>query len=120
QLQRIQNTLRELVNFSRPTSTSRARFALGDVVEEALGIAKYYKDTSRRCITATLPRDLPPLEGVRVQMVQVVLNLVLNAVDATGKGGRIDLRAEQADGHVVITVSDDGHGIPPEAQHRLF
>ena len=43
QLDRIQTTLRELINFSRPASTARTRIAIADVVQEALNIAKYYK-----------------------------------------------------------------------------
>src|SRR4029077_4911894 len=43
QLQRIQNILRELINFSRPASTERARVELREILDEALNIAKYYK-----------------------------------------------------------------------------
>src|SRR5262245_37463174 len=50
QLQRIQTTLRELVNFSRPASTARTRVSLADVVAEALNIAKYYQRTKGRVI----------------------------------------------------------------------
>jgi two-component system NtrC family sensor kinase len=120
QLQRIQGTLRELVNFSRPASTERSLVSLGEVFEEALGIAKYYKRTRGRVLTPHLPPDLPPLDGVRDQLVQVFLNLVLNAVDATDRGGHIDLRAEYRDGAVVVTVQDDGAGISPAYTERVF
>jgi signal transduction histidine kinase len=120
QLQRIQNTLRELVNFSRPTSTARTRVSLAEVFDEALNIAKYYKGTKRRQLTATLPPDIPVLHGVRDQFVQAVLNLVLNAIDATVPGGRIELSAACADGHLLISVRDDGHGIASEEKGRLF
>ncbi len=52
--------------------------------------------------------------------MQVFLNLVLNAVDATERGGHIELRAERQGGEVVVTVQDDGAGIPPEHQAKLF
>jgi signal transduction histidine kinase len=120
QLARIQTTLRELVNFSRPASSERTRFALADVLDEALNIAKYYKRTKGRRIECHVPPGLPPLDGVRDQLVQVFLNLVLNAVDATAKGGRIDLRAERAGNGVVVTVRDDGAGIGPEHAGRVF
>jgi signal transduction histidine kinase len=120
QLQRIQTTLRELVNFSRPASSERTRFALADVLDEALNIAKYYKRTKGRLIERHVPPDLPPLDGVRDQLVQVFLNLVLNAVDATGKGGRIELRAERAGEGVAVAVRDDGAGIAAEHAARLF
>jgi signal transduction histidine kinase len=120
QLSRIQNILRELINFSRPTSTERTRVPVHEVVEEALNIAKYYKGANRRTIEADLPHDLPFLEGVRDHFVQAILNLVLNAVDATTKDGRIRLTASERDGHVTINVRDDGHGIAPEDAAKLF
>jgi signal transduction histidine kinase len=120
QLRRIQGTLRELVNFSRPASKERTRVALGEILEEALNIAKYYKRTKQRALVLEVPPDLPLLHGVRDQLVQVFLNLVLNAVDATEKGGRIELRAERCDDTVQVTVRDDGAGIAPENAARLF
>ena len=64
--------------------------------------------------------NLPPLVGVRDQLVQVFLNLVLNAIDATQKGGRIELAtAPHAEG-IAVTVCDNGCGISAEHQKRLF
>jgi signal transduction histidine kinase len=120
QLQRIQGTLRELVNFSRPTTTERTRFPIGEVFDEALNIAKYYKKTGGRSIEAVVPPDLPAVYGARDQLVQAVLNLVLNAIDATAKGGRIELRASREDDALVVTVRDDGPGIAPDNLARLF
>jgi signal transduction histidine kinase len=120
QLQRIRTTLRELADFGRPARTDRGRCALADIVAEALGIAKYYKGTSRRAVRVDVPADLPPLMGVHDQLVQVVLNLVLNAVDATGKGGQIELTAAPSGRDVVLTVADDGHGIADAHAARLF
>jgi two-component system NtrC family sensor kinase len=125
QLHRIQGTLRELVNFSRPASNKHVRVDLRDILQEALNIAKYYtgpggRSGKRRTIEVHLPDDLPPLWGVRDQLVQVFLNLILNAVDATARGGRIDIRAERGADAVSVTVHDDGPGIAPEHAPRLF
>ena len=120
QLTRIQHTLRELVSFSRPASDSRGRVSLREVVGEALGIAKYYKGVKTREVRAVIPEDLPPLDGVRDQLVQVFFNLILNAVDATKKGGRIAIEAAAEGGCVVVRVSDDGQGIDPAHKDRLF
>ena len=91
-----------------------------DILEEALNVAKYYKRTRSRTIDLDIPADLPPLYGVRDQLVQVFLNLVLNALDATARGGRIELRANARDGLVEVTVHDDGGGIAPELCGRIF
>ncbi len=92
QLQRIRTTLRELIEFSRPASEERTRVALGDILDEALNIAKYYKRTRGRIASPALSPDLPPLYGVRDQLVQVFLNLVLNAIDAVDRDGTISYK----------------------------
>jgi signal transduction histidine kinase len=120
QLTRIQHTLRELVTFSRPASATRGRVSLKEIVDEAMGIAKYYKGVKGRVVRAEVPADLPPVVGVRDQLVQVFFNLVLNAIDATGKGGHVVIAAWEDAGALVATVADDGHGIDPKHREQLF
>ena len=120
ELSRIQTILRELIGFSRPASDLRGRVVMDDVVTEALRIAKFYKGGKNRQIVAVLDRELPAFQGVRDQFVQVVFNLVLNAIDATDKGGRIEVRATHAGGTLRLTVCDDGTGIAAEHVARLF
>src|SRR5262249_51388753 len=120
QLQRIRTTLRELIEFSRPASEERTRVALGDILDEALNIAKYYKRTRGRIASPTLPPDLPPLYGVRDQLVQVFLNLVLNAIDAVDRDGTIELGVTRCPEGVEVAVRDNGCGIAPAQAGRLF
>jgi len=120
QLARIQNILRELITFSRPASALSGKVATADVIEEALGIAKYYKGGKNRNIVSQVPEDLPAIVGVRDQLVQVIFNLVLNAIDATGKGGSIIVEARREVNRVEWTVADDGIGIDAAVQARLF
>lgn len=118
ELQRIQTTLRELVNFSRPASTVRARVSIAEALEEALNIAKYYKRS--RPIATEIAAELPPVLGVRDQLVQVFLNLILNAIDATAEGGNISVNASATDGELEIEVRDTGAGIPVDQHPRVF
>ncbi len=120
QLKRIQTTLRELMDFSRPASTERSRLVLGEIIDEALNIAKYYQRTKTRHIACSVPADLPPLVGVRDQLVQVILNLVLNAVDATDKGGSIELTAGGTPDGIEVRIRDNGCGIAEPNAVRIF
>ena len=120
QLQRIERTIRELVDFSRPASTVVSRVRIGEVVDEALGIAKYYQRTKQRSITTHVPASLPTVTGVRDYLTQVVLNLVLNAIDATDEQGRIHVEARDEDGWLVLSVDDDGRGVSIADRCRLF
>jgi signal transduction histidine kinase len=120
QLSRIERTIKELIDFSRPASSRETQVRLADVVDEALGIAKYYHRTKQRGITREVSPDLPSVRAVRDHLTQVVLNLLLNAIDATAKGGRIHLAASAEEGGVQLMVVDDGRGIALADRCRLF
>ncbi|MGP0066936.1 MAG: sensor histidine kinase [Isosphaeraceae bacterium] len=120
QLHRIERTIRELVDFSRPASTAVTHVRVIEVVDEALGIAKYYQRTKQRSITTDVTVDLPTVLAVRDYLTQVVLNLVLNAIDATEDQGRIHVEAHVEAEWLVLSVEDDGRGISLADRCRLF
>ncbi|MGE5181562.1 MAG: two-component system sensor histidine kinase NtrB [Acidobacteriota bacterium] len=64
--------------------------------------------------------DIPAIRANPDQVQQVLINLVLNALDACERGGRVELSAVRRDGAVVLQVSDDGHGIARELQAQVF
>ncbi len=120
ELRRIQGTLRELTQFSRPATSATGLVSIPAAVAEALNIVKYYKGTRARRLETLMPADLPRVRCQREGLAQAILNLVLNAIDATGPGGHIRLSAEAESDHIDITVADDGPGIAPEHLARLF
>jgi signal transduction histidine kinase len=120
QLRRIQTTLRELVDFSRPAATQKSMCDVHELIDAALSIAKYYKRTKGKRIVTGYAEQLPLLRVVRDQVVQVFLNLILNAMDATVEGGTIEIRTALVGGWIEVSVRDDGHGISPEDQTRVF
>jgi len=120
QLRRIQRTLRELVDFSRPAVHEKTRCDLHAVLDAALNIAKYYKRMKGKRIQTDYVAGLPPMMLVRDQLVQVFLNLILNALDATEEGGTIQISTRIEDGRIRIEIADDGQGIAEENQARIF
>lgn len=120
QLRRIQRTLRELVDFSRPATKERRLCDIHEILDAALSIAKYYKRKKGKRIVTRFADDLPKLRGVRDQLVQVFLNLVLNALDATEEGGTIALSTELRNGWIQVAVQDDGHGITDSQRTAIF
>lgn len=120
QLRRIQRTLRELVDFSRPASREVRRCDIREVIKAALNVAKYYKRMKGKHVDVEYAEDMPDVQIVRDQVLQVFLNLILNALDATQEGGTIHIAARPAPPGIEITVKDDGHGVRAEDQPRLF
>jgi signal transduction histidine kinase len=120
QLLRIQRTLRELVAFSRPGLSERTRFDVQDVIENALNIAKYYKRKKGKTVLTHFCHQGRLVWAVRDQVLQVFLNLILNAMDATEEGGTIEISTEAANQSVQVRLRDNGCGIAPADQVRLF
>lgn len=120
QLRRIQRTLRELVDFSRPAINEESLCDVHEIIDAALNIAKYYKRKKGKRIVTSYAEGLPKLRTIRDQLVQVFLNLILNAMDATDEGGTIEISTTLEDGWIRIGVRDDGHGISEDDRDRIF
>jgi two-component system NtrC family sensor kinase len=120
QLRRIQRTLRELVDFSRPALNERTRCDIHAMIDAALNIAKYYKRKKGKQILTRYAENVPLMMIVRDQLVQVFLNLILNAMDATEEGGTIEIQTSREDTWLKIDVRDDGHGVPENLRNRMF
>ena len=97
-----------------------APFDLPTALENALTLVR--ERASRHGLTVKLEVDerLGTLVGDERKIRQVVLNLLSNAVKFTPEGGRIEVRAAQADGAVEVSVSDTGIGIAPGDQEAIF
>ncbi len=120
QLRRIQRTLRELVDFSRPAVNEQTRCDIHAMIDAALNIAKYYKRKKGKTIVTRYVENVPLLMIVRDQLVQVFLNLILNAMDATEEGGTIEIQTSREDFWLRIDFRDDGQGVPEHLQARIF
>jgi two-component system NtrC family sensor kinase len=132
QLRRIQRTLAELTDFSRPASDMPSTFPPHEALDAALNIAKYYKRMQRKSVVTRYSAGLPSVTLPRDLLVQVVLNLILNAMDATAEGGTIELglevspvgltgRASEARPmEIRVLVTDNGCGIAKDDQPRVF
>jgi len=81
-----------------------------------------YQLRERNCTLAvSIQDDLPRVLGSCGELQRVLINLVLNAADATGDGGHVYVRAGCDDGQSVqISVTDDGPGVPDELRERIF
>ncbi len=113
------------LKMARQTPSDRRPTRLGEVVLSALEIVGYAARTSGAAVELDLSPDLPEVMADGDQMVQVLVNLTINAVQAMegADGARrllVRTRADAATGMVLVEVEDSGPGIPPEVMPRIF
>ena len=119
---RCRDIVRTLLTFSRPTSTSLAQVDLNRCVTDTLFVLKHLlKEQPGLTVRIDLEHELPPIHGDESQLKQVIINLLSNAIDATGGNGTIHIHTATVEGgRVELVIEDSGCGIPHELQHRLF
>ena len=97
---------------------------LNAVTEEVAGLLRFDAEARRVKLTLELSRSVPGVRGDRVQLQQVLLNLILNAMDAMNgcEAGRrcVAVRVRPREEAVEVAVSDSGHGILTDNVKRLF
>ncbi|MEJ5187379.1 MAG: ATP-binding protein, partial [Candidatus Geothermincolales bacterium] len=71
-------------------------------------------------VSAEIKRPLPEIFASDIRLQQLILNLVSNSVRHTPKGGRITISAQRLGDQVLVSVEDEGTGIPPEILPRIF
>jgi signal transduction histidine kinase len=71
-------------------------------------------------ITLNTEPGLSPIRGISVEVNQIWMNLVDNAIDAAPSRGHVNVSAVREGGSVVVSVLDDGSGIAPEIKERIF
>ncbi len=122
--ERIHRIVRDLLQFARPAAQGQEHeHEPGDValaVEETTALLKPQKTLNEVELSVELDSPLPSVALQTSELVQIVLNLMLNAADACGPGGKITLSAAATSGGVRVVVEDDGPGVPSQVRDSLF
>jgi C4-dicarboxylate-specific signal transduction histidine kinase len=109
----------------RNTGQDLARLDLNDVVQDILPLVRREIQDHLVSLRLELGPELPAVEGDRVQLQQVIINFVINGVQAmapvTDRPRRLVIRTQLGErGDVLLTVQDAGPGIAPDSAGRLF
>jgi signal transduction histidine kinase len=121
ELVRLEQTVQNLLDFSRLPTPRRTNCDLTEVVGQAVELVRARADQQNVVVAVRGPEAPVPARVDRDQVRTVVVNLLLNALDAMPKGGTVELILDDHPGHgVSLTVQDTGAGIAPEMAGRLF
>jgi len=123
---RCRDIVKGLLDFSRQVPPRKTNSDFNKIVNQALAIVDHELDVANIQVTRGLLEELPTVRVDANQMIQVLINLLVNAAHAIGtkKGGEIfvgtDLRKIDGSPHIEVKVADNGCGIPNKNLQKIF
>ncbi len=130
-MKRLDNTIRDLLNFARYTEPRFAKANINDVIDKVLFLVRQIPEGKRARVVREFDPAMPEVDMDQEQMKQVFLNLALNALQARPDGCTLTVRThadvpDDVEGirhrtrFVMASVSDDGPGIPADRIGKIF
>ncbi|MBI4613743.1 MAG: HAMP domain-containing protein [Planctomycetes bacterium] len=113
-------TIDSLLRFSRRGSGETRPVRLGHVLDEAVALLRQSGSHRHTAVEIRIPDSIPWMECDPEGLLQVFVNVLVNAADAAGPTGRVEVWGEMGARGVAITIADDGPGVPAELQTSIF
>jgi len=117
---RLETMIREMLDFSRPLSLRCSKGDLRTTLEECLDIVEHQGEKRRVKVETRFTPHLPVFSFDESRMKQCIINLLVNAIQASPEGEAVIVRASVKNGLVNVDITDRGKGIPPEKEDEVF
>jgi signal transduction histidine kinase len=112
--------IKKLLLFARQTPTFKGHTNLNNIVSEALGLFEHRFENEGIELGCTFCPRMPEITADAGQLIQVLVNLIVNAVQAMPEGGKLNVLTDVQDQYVVCIVEDTGVGMTEEVLDQLF
>ena len=122
QIDRLESLVRRLLYFDKTQQEEElAPASIDAIAEESISLLRLKAEQQGVTLVYRAPTSpLPPMPLRRRGLGQVMLNLTLNAIQASPADGQVEVGVEQQDNYLVAWVEDQGQGISPENRERIF
>jgi signal transduction histidine kinase len=120
EIARLEHLLQDFLEFARPRELIQRPLDLEPLVRAVADLLAGEAERRGVQLERELPPGLPPVQGEDEKLRQVLMNLALNALEATPRGGRVRFSAQPRGDDVWIGVEDSGPGIEPSVRLRIF
>jgi signal transduction histidine kinase len=118
--QRLNHLLTDFLDFARPRPPQYQSTDLGPVLDSVIELAGHAAGSKSIVMRQETSAEMPPVECDPELLKQVLLNLLINAVQASPDGGEVVVSAQPRNGRAEIAVQDEGCGIDPLDRDRIF
>lgn len=120
EVSRLNSIVEQFLSLARPVEIKAEALPLPEVLKELAALQESRAKESNVQIQVVTAPNLPPLMADPAHLTQVLLNLMLNGLQAMPDSGTLTLEAKTVKNHFLIAVTDTGRGIAPENQQRIF
>jgi two-component system sensor histidine kinase HydH len=120
EVRRLNGIVEEFLSLARPIQLRPELVPVAALLDEIRELVEPQARQAGIELEPALPPSLPDIRADRDRIKQVLLNLVLNAIEAMPTGGRLTLGATASSAALTLMVTDTGSGIPPELLPRVF
>jgi two-component system sensor histidine kinase HydH len=119
EIKRLASFLDEFLHYARPREISPAAMDAAQMIAQVVALLRPQATTAQLRLESRV-EALPPVRGDEQRLQQALLNLVLNAIQATPPGGLVRIEARVEDAMLLIAVEDSGPGVAEGAVLRIF
>lgn len=120
QTARVNRAVTDLLSYARPSMPELVPGTIEDPIKRALTLLEAQRNAAKVDLALDLWQGLPNVLLDTQQMQQVLVNLIMNSLQAMSGGGRLTVRTGEIGDQVYVEVSDTGPGIPREVLHDIF
>jgi signal transduction histidine kinase len=120
EIDRLDSVVKRFLDFTRPPDLHLEEANLEEIIDQVLGVARPQIEKNNIQLDARFGTDAPQVLVDRQLLIQALVNLVLNAIEAMPEGGTLTIFLERRGEMAEIRIQDTGRGIAPEYQKRIF
>ena len=118
--QRLESMVKEMLDFSRPLELHRSQEDINKLISQSLAIISEFAQERKVKVQSQSSQNLPLISFDPPRMKQVLINLLINAIEASPEGETVSVHKYQKREKLIIDVSDSGCGIPIDKKEEIF
>jgi signal transduction histidine kinase len=118
---RLSNVLMKLLEFSRMDEPNKEYVDVNEIVDDTVLFMEHHLTRFKNvALVVARKKDLPHIQVDKIHIQQALVNIVMNAAQAMPEGGVIEIKTQNANGRISISVKDEGAGIKDEDMGKIF
>jgi len=118
--QRLEKMIKEMLDFSRPLELHRSKEDMSKVIRQSFAIISDFAQERKVKVEWQTSQNLPLISFDAARMKQALINLLINAIEASSEGETVTVQSYQKWRKLIIDVSDHGCGVPVDKKEEIF